>query len=48
MTDDLSTTLLIDNKRSNIDEFDQAGGQAFHFTRERFTTEVDRLLGPML
>lgn len=48
MSADLSTTLLIDNKRSNVDEFEHAGGQGLHFTRERFTDEAERLLGPML
>jgi FMN phosphatase YigB (HAD superfamily) len=43
LTPGLATTLLIDNKQANTDEFDAAGGQTFHFTRERFGAEADSL-----
>lgn len=39
----LGTTLLIDNKQANTDEFAAAGGQVFHFSRQRFAAEADSL-----
>lgn len=41
----LSTTLLIDNKAHNTDEFTAAGGQSWHFVRDRFAADRARLLG---
>jgi len=44
----LGTTLLIDNKAANVDEFAAAGGQTLHFEREPFVREAEATLGPLV
>lgn len=44
----LDSSVLIDNKLANIDEFAAAGGPTIHFTPETFPAEAERLLAPLL
>ena len=44
----VSTTLLIDNKAANVDEFVAAGGLGVHFVRDRFTEDAAALLEPLV
>lgn len=44
----LATTLLIDNKRVNVDEFVAAGGRGWHFVRETFDADAAAMLAPLL
>jgi len=46
LDEDLSTTLLVDNKATNIDEFREHGGQAVLFTEH--TDALDPLLQPLI
>jgi FMN phosphatase YigB (HAD superfamily) len=43
----LSTTLLIDNKAPNVDEFVAAGGQGYLFTESGFTRDAPDLFGSL-
>jgi len=40
----LSTTILIDNRRDNVDEFEAAGGSAIHFERSTFAAIAESTL----
>ncbi len=44
----LGTTLLIDNKRHNTDDFSASGGHGLHFSEETFEREAERYLTPLL
>lgn len=44
----VGTSILIDNRADNCDEFTAAGGTAIHFTPETFAAEAERLLAPLL
>ncbi len=41
LSPDLSTTLLVDNKEHNVDEFFAEGGLAIHYTPDGFAAEWD-------
>jgi FMN phosphatase YigB (HAD superfamily) len=44
----VSTSLLIDNREDNIDEFAAADGHGYHFTPDGFGRDAEALLGPLL
>ena len=44
----VGSSILIDNRKDNCDEFVAAGGTAIHFTPETFAAEAERLLAPLL
>ncbi len=44
----LATTVLIDNKSHNIEDFEAAGGRAILYTPEDFEGRADRELGQLL
>ena len=44
----LATTLLIDNMAHNVDEFAEAGGQAYLFTVDAFTRDAPGLFAELL
>ncbi|MDJ0767232.1 MAG: hypothetical protein QNJ12_00505 [Ilumatobacter sp.] len=48
LSGDLSTTLLIDNRSDNVDEFVGAGALAIRYEPGTFEREAARLLGPLL
>ncbi len=48
LADGLETTLLIDNKSHNTDDFTAAGGHSLLYTRETFAAEAERWLAPLL
>lgn len=44
----IHSSLLVDNRADNCDEFVAAGGTAIHFTPQGFAAEADRLLAPLI
>ncbi|MEM7139555.1 MAG: hypothetical protein AAF548_00895 [Actinomycetota bacterium] len=44
----LGSSILIDNRVDNCEEFTAAGGVAIHFTPETFGTDAEQLLAPLL
>jgi FMN phosphatase YigB (HAD superfamily) len=43
----VATSLLIDNRHDNIDEFTAAGGRGYHFTPDGFARDAEDLLGSL-